>query len=155
MHHPRIYPLNYQLLRELPLDHPAVRALQVHAEASDTCVGKEIDWPKLDIVGVDQAWLSDAYSKDWRFSDFAYQFISYDLVLDGWIESAPEATEAELGFMEEVPKMRTLLNECENASREEGNASIYPLIAKAQEFINAMEAAILLRAKQFGFSINP
>jgi hypothetical protein len=152
--HPRIYPANYGLLRELPPDHPAVRTLQVHAEASDLCVGKEINWPHLNIIGIDQKWFSDVDFREWRFSDFAYQFISYDLVLDGWIESALEATEAELGFIEIIPKMRTLLDECEQAACEEKNSAILPLVAKAREFIDAFEGAIRYRAKQYGFSLD-
>jgi hypothetical protein len=151
--HPRIYPANYTFLRELPVNHPAVRALQIHAEASDICVGKEIDWPNIGIVGTDQVWFSDVDFKEWRFSGFAYQFISYDLILDGWIESAPEATEAELGFIEEAPKMRMLLDECEQAAREEKNSAILPLVEKTREFVNALEEAIVFRARQFGFSL--
>jgi hypothetical protein len=152
--HPRIHPANYSLLRELPADHPAVRALQVHAEARDICVGKEIDWPHLGIIGIDQIWFSDIDSLEWRFSRFAYQYISYDLFLDGWVESAPEATEAELGFLDDIPKMRVLLNECEQAALTEKNNDILPLIVKAKEFINAMESAIIYRFKSFGFSVN-
>jgi len=150
-YHPRIHPVNYSLLRELPADHPAVRALQIHAEARDVCVGKEIDWPHLKIVGIDQKWFSDVNMKETRFSSFAYQYISYDLFLDGWVESAPEATEAELGFLEELPKMKILLDECEREAHAENNAAILPLIAKAREFIDAMENAILFRFKSIGW----
>jgi hypothetical protein len=148
--HPRIHPVNYSLLRTLPEDHPAVRALQMHAEARDVCVGKEIDWPHLGIVGIDQAWFSDLAFREQRFSSFAYEYISYDLFLDGWVESAPEATEAELGFLEDVPKKRTLLDECEQAALAEQNAAILPLIAKAREFVDALEKAILYRFKLLG-----
>jgi hypothetical protein len=146
-YHPRIHPVNYSLLRELPEDHPAVHALQVHAEARDVCVGKEIDWPHLGIVGIDQTWFSDVQRRVSRFSGFAYQYISYDLFLDGWGESTPEATEAESGFLEDVPTMRILLDECEYAAREEKNTQILPLIAKAREFVNSVEDAIKYRLR--------
>jgi len=148
--HPRIHPVNYSLLREFPADHPAVRALQVHAETCDICVGKEIDWPHLGVVGIDQTWFSDVEFRDMRFSSFAYQYISYDLFLDGWVESAPEATEAELGFLEDMPKMRTLLDECEQAALDAQNGGILPLVKTAKEFIDAMECAILFRFKTVG-----
>lgn len=150
--HPRIHPMNYSLLRELPPDHPAIRALQVHAEARDICVGKEIDWPQHGIVGVDQSWFSSIDSKEWRFSSFAYAYISYDLYLDGWVESAPEATEAELGFLEDVPTMRTLLGEFEQAARAEKNANILPMLSKAREFVDALRGAIVYRLDRLGIS---
>lgn len=152
-HHPRIHPVNYSLLRELSADHPAVRALQVHAEARDMCVGKEIDWPQDGIVGIDQVWWSDIDFKEKRFSSFAYQFISYDLYLDGWVEAAPEATEYELHFLDELPQLRQLLKECENAARSEKNDVMLPLIAKAGEFFDAFEAAIKFRFEQIGVAI--
>lgn len=152
--HPRIHPVNYSLLRELPADHPAVRALQVHAEACDMCVGKEIDWPHLQNVAIDQVWFSDHELRECRFSAFAYQYISYDLLLDGWVESAPEATKVELGFLGNVAKTRTLLDECEQAAREEQNRDIAPLIAKAREFIDSLERAILFRFEQHGIEVD-
>lgn len=148
--HARIHPVNYPILRQFSMDHPAVRALQIHAEACDICVGKEIDWPHLGIVGIDQKWFSDVESREMRFSGFAYQYISYDLFLDGWVESDPKATDAELRLLDRVPKMRALLRECEEAAHTEKNAGILPLIAKANEFVNALEEAILCRVKSLG-----
>lgn len=148
--HPRIYPANYCLLREFPPDHRAVVALQIHAEARDLCVGKEIDWPHLGVIGIDQKWFSDVDFKEWRFSGFAYQFISYDLFLDGWVESAPEATEAELGFLEDAPKMRTLLQECQESAQAENNLAIMPMIEKARQFVDALELAIRVRLESLG-----
>ena len=145
--HPRIHPVNYPLLRELAPDHPAARALQIHAEARDVCVGKEIDWPDLAIVGIDQVWWSEVESREYRFSWFAYMYISYDLFLDGWAESAPEATKSELDFLEELPKIRTLLDECDRAAHAAKNAVILPLLAKAKEFADALEFAVRFRIK--------
>ena len=149
-YHPRIHPANYSLLRQLPADHPAVRALQIHAEACDVCVGKDIDWAHLGTLGIDQTWFSDVDHREHRFSDFAYRYISYDLFLDGWVESAPEATEAELGLLKRMPKLRTLLEECEREARADDNAAILPLVAKAREFVDAVEHAILFRFSSLG-----
>ena len=148
--HPRIHPVNYSLLREFSADHPAVRALQVHAEACDKCVGKEIDWPNLDTPAIDQVWFSDIESRECRFSAFAYQYISYDLFLDGWVETASEATETEIGFLEDIVKMRTLLDECENAARKDQNQAIIPMVTKAREFIDSLEHAIRFRFEKYG-----
>jgi hypothetical protein len=153
--HPRIHPVNYSLLREFASDHPAVTALQIHAEARDTCVGKEIEWPHSGVLPVDQKWWSDVDYREHYFSSFAYSHISYDLFLDGWVEAAPEPTEAELGFLEDAPKMRTLLDECERAAHEENTVEILPLISKAREFFDALEHAILYRFKEFRIPYPP
>jgi hypothetical protein len=114
------------------------------------CVGKEIDWPHRRIGGIDQSWSSAVDSRQHRFSTFAYQYISYDLFLDGWVESAPEPTDSELGFLEDVPRMRALLRECEEAARVEQNTQILPLIGKAKDFIDTLERAILFRFESLG-----
>jgi hypothetical protein len=115
------------------------------------CVGKEIEWQQLANKAVDQSWFSRLRLKEQSFSSLAYEFISYDLVLDGWLELAPEATEAELSFLEEDgPIIRALLNECEEAAVAQGNDEILPLVAKAREFIDAFEAALLYRYEEYG-----
>src|SRR5262249_15915304 len=110
------------------------------------------DWPHLGLVGIDQVWFSDIDFREQRFSSFAYQYISYDLFLDGWVGSAPEHTEAELGYLEDIPKMRTLLKECEAAAREELNTTIIRLVQKAREFMDALENAIAYRWKAIGYN---
>lgn len=149
-YHPRIHPVNYPLLGKLPTEHPAVRALQAHAEADEVCVGKEINWPNLGIKGVDQAWFSTLNHRETRFSSFAYQYISYDLFLDGWVESVDGATQSELSFLNEVPQLKILLHECEGAARAEQNLDILPLVAKARQFLDALEHAILYRFETVG-----
>lgn len=152
MCHPRVHPLNYPLLREHPADHPVVRALQSHAESRDICVGKEIDWPKQGVEGIDQTWRSSIDGKRWFFSGFAYQYLSYDLILDGWLEEVPGPTNSELGFLNNASRMRILLKECMHAALEDNNLGILPLVEKASEFIDALEKALLLRFEEFGIS---
>lgn len=80
------------------------------------------------------------------FSAFAYEFISYDLILDGWLEMGTEPTETEANFLEaDEPLMSALLDECEEAAHDDDNAVILPLIAKSREFVRAYKAAIMCR----------
>lgn len=153
--HPRVYPTNYPLYK-LPANHPAIRALQVHAEARDMCVGKEIDWiNKTSLKPIEQEWFSRTDQKVWRFSSLAYIYLSYDLELHGWLTSSPLPLEIEQQFLlEEAPKLRILLSECEAAAQADGNDAILPLIAKAREFADAYEHAILFRFEQLGISID-
>ncbi len=147
-HHPRVYPANYPLLNRYGPDHPAVRVLQVHAEACDVCVAKEIQWAGSEESPVDQSWFSARRCRQESFSAFAYEFLSYDLVLDGWLEMAPEPTESEIGFLvEDQPLMQILLDECEEAANSDGNSKMLPLIAKAREFVRAYDDALVRRFK--------
>jgi hypothetical protein len=113
--HPRIHPLNYPLLKKLRPDQPAARALQVQAEARDVCVGKEIEWPQLGNRAIDQEWYSTIDQRTWQFSGFAYCFISFALVLDGWFnEPHDQLGPFEADFLHELPRLRELLDECES-----------------------------------------
>lgn len=147
--HPRIHPANYALLRDLPPEHPVVRALQIHAEARDVCVGKELDWPHLGVVGIDQVWFSETDSKQWRFSGFAYQYISYDMVMDGWVKPNSEAIRWERSILEQTATMKALLDECELAARTDKNDAMLPLIDKAKEYVSAFECAATLCLRGF------
>jgi len=144
--HPRIYPANYPILTKYPSNHPACELLQAQAEVCDLCVGKEIVWPNAIEESVDQRWYSSARDNEQLFSNFAYEFLSYDLVLDGWLHMSAEATESEVEFLtKDEITMRALLNECETAARTDGNVRILPLINKAREFVNKYSNAILHR----------
>jgi hypothetical protein len=144
--HPRIHPANYPILAKYERDHPAVYALQQHAECRDFCVGKEIEWLHLEIPAIDQKWFSETRSKEQAFSALAYEFISYDLILDGWLEMAPEPTEVELSQLKDCdPLMRQLLDECENAAVQDANDAILPLITKVRAFLDAYRIALLTR----------
>jgi hypothetical protein len=145
-HHRRIHPTNYPILDKFETDHPAVRALQLHAETRDVCVGKEIEWPQLGNQAIDQEWFSMIDQRTWTFASFAYAFISFDLVLYGWISEEPSRLQPfEEDFLHELPRLREMLNECESAANNERNDEILPLIAKAREFFDAYEQSIVVR----------
>ena len=152
-YHPRIYPANYPLLDRYGEKHPAVRALQLHGEACDFCVGKEIYWPQFKNEPVDQLWFSATRHKEQSFSAFAYEFLSYDLVLDGWLDLPPQPTASETTFLVKgLPLMRRLLNECQEAASVDGNTRILPLIQKAVEFVNTYEDALIVRFRECGIA---
>lgn len=152
-YHPRISRANLAILLRYEADHPAVHALQIHAEACDICVGKEIEWAQLGNRAIDQTWFSRVRLKNYQFSSFAYEFLSYDLTLDGWLVMPLEPTEAELNHLEDDdPLMRALLTECEEAALDDGNEEILPLISKAWEFLTIYKKALLYRFKKCGIS---
>jgi hypothetical protein len=141
----RIHPLNYSLLRELPEDHPAVVALKAHADAREACAAAGIGASDPAVPVVDQEWISDIDGSEHTFSSIAKDSICHNLFLDGWVERDAEATEAEISFLDDAPRMRVLLDECESAAQLAGNSVIMPLVTKARDFIDAMERAVLYR----------
>jgi hypothetical protein len=155
-YHPKIFAANYPILAKYPEDHPAVRVLQVHAEACDKCVAKEIEWPQFGNKAIEQYWFSRTRLKNQSFSAFAYEFISYDLTLDGWLEMATEPTRDERkGLEDKIPLMEELLNECEEAAIDDGNDEILPLISKAREFILCYRKALFHRFEICGIKWRP
>ena len=145
-HHRRIHPANCPILNKYRIDHPAVHALELHAEARDVCVGKEIEWPEIGNRAIDQEWFSIIDQRNWTFASFAYAFISFDLVLYGWLgEELSRLQPFEEDFLHELPRLRELLDECESEANAGGNDEILPLIAKVREFFNAFEKSIVVR----------
>ncbi len=132
-------------LLDLPDSHPARAALTAHLEARIECVGREIPWPNMAEVPIEQEWFSQVDQRRWTFSGFAYAFISFDLVLDGWLQHSREIDQFERSFICELPRLRKLLDECEQAARSDENWRVLPLIEKAREFFSAYEASIYSR----------
>ncbi len=48
-------------------------------------------------------------------------------------------------FLQELPRLRTLLDECEAAAKVDANDRVLPLISKAREFLDAYEHSIIAR----------
>lgn len=131
-------------------DHPALVALQVHAESCDLCVGREIIWKDLQNEPIEQAWFSATMQREYTFSGFAYMYLSYDLVLDGWLTLPDTPTATELSNLHNTcPEMSLLLSECLDAAQADGNSDVLPLIAKAEEFVDALRKAILFRFSEY------
>ena len=143
----RIHPDNAPLLK-LPVDHPAHIALIIHAECANHCVGREIPWPDSPDKPIDHTWYSAMDQRIWTFSGFAYSFISFDLVLDGWINGQTHLQPFEQSFLEELPRLRGLLAECECSAKADSNTGVLPLIKKTNEFFFAFERSIIARVGQ-------
>lgn len=144
MHAMKIHPENKPLLK-LPALHPARVALNAHLEARIECVGREIPWPGMAEEPIEQRWFSQIDQRNWTFSGFAYSFISFSLILDGWLSKSTNPDPCENAFLSEVSRLRGLLAECEQAAREAGNRRVIPLIEKARRFFDAYEESIRTR----------
>jgi len=140
----RIHVENLPLL-ELPETHPALQALVIQARSRDICVGKEIDWPDATEEAIDQEWYSLIDKRKWNFSGFAYCFISFDLILGGWLSAQDNLQPFEQDFLCELPRLRGLLSECKVAANADGNDRVAPMVAQAFKFLDAYEQSIIAR----------
>jgi hypothetical protein len=60
----------------------------------------------------------------WRFSGFAYRFLSLELALDDFDATAPSPEERTKNWLWDVPRLRTLMNECAQSARASDNTEI-------------------------------
>jgi hypothetical protein len=130
-------------LLSLPSDHPARMFLAAFIDCRASCVGCEIDSP--DCNPIEQVWFSQIERKECRFSEFAYKYLSFDIVLDGWLTGAHEMTESELAHLDMLPHLGALLAECKAAAEKSGNEEILPLLSKVGHLLDLWEKSILLR----------
>ena len=130
-----------------PVDHPARRFLEAFVECQRRCVGRDIDWPTE--PAVDQEWYSPTDRRIWKFSQFAYLYLSFDVVLDEWQEehSVPRPSSVEQGFLDGLPKCLTLLEECEDAAQLSSNGDILSMIHEVRNVLRLREVAIAFRLK--------
>ncbi len=124
------------------------RLLFVHADCRDRCVGKEIPWPGKEADAFDQTWFSDVDQRRWSFSSFAYAYISFDLVLDGWIDRPNSLTMGERKALAEFPRMRTLINECQSAAENDKNRRVLDLLPVIRSWLDTWQECIGSRIEE-------
>jgi len=142
---PRINPKN-RPIRALPQDHPAHATLLAHRKCRRDCVGREIVLPGHESEAIDQEWYSTSDGRQWKFSTFAYTFLSFDLVLHEWLDTRspfdPQPT------LQAIAKMLTLLDECELSCHNHANERLLELLPTVRRFLILWAAATRLRAMQ-------
>jgi hypothetical protein len=138
----KVYELNRPLF-ELPPTHPARKFLDAFIGCRTICVGREL--PSADGTPIEQEWISRIDGNEWRFSKFAYTFLSFDIQLDGWLTGAPKRTESEIEMLRALPMMRALIAECRSAAEETRNDTIMPLVDQVHILLQLWEECILSR----------
>jgi hypothetical protein len=137
--------LNRRLL-ELPQSHAARRFLEAFMRCRLDCVGKEISWdggPEID-----QEWYSVTDARTWRFSNLMYGFVSFAIILDGWLDDAPKVTPLELAHDQKFQHLRRLLAECEVAAKGDGNKAVLIMIEQVYGMLDLWDAQLLARGKR-------
>jgi hypothetical protein len=111
-----VFTLNKPIFEFRP-DHPARRFLEAFVRCRQDCVGRELG-------GVDQEWFSEALGRDYSFSSFAYEYLSFDVELDGWLQNAPDLTDSETAMLAVIPRIEELMVECTTVALAESNSEV-------------------------------
>ena len=138
--HPKNNPLS-----ELPDSHPAKMVLFAHGQCRRDCVGKEIPWRGHESEAFDQEWRSQLTGRKFLFSSYAYMFISFDLILEEWLNHPPHATESEKQMFGYIKLQNALLDECEQAATKEDNTRILALLPQIRKYNDLRLQAITER----------
>jgi hypothetical protein len=147
----RIHSKNKPIL-QLPSSHPARRALEQHLECRFQCVGRELG----DVApAIDQEWYSAVRGRNYSFSAFAYEVISFDLILHGWVTHPPELAEDEKWWLDVSPHLRAQIDECLAASEADGNTEIIELVGMVNEWFDLMDESVRLRVREDRVPVTP
>jgi hypothetical protein len=122
---------------DLDDDHPAKKFLEAFIDCLDNCVGRHHEFGGQ--KPIDQGWTSATDHRAWTFSSFAYAFLSYDIELDGCLQNAPFPTGSEIWAMERMPLLRSMMHECANAARHDGNVEILELTDEVLQMLRLWE----------------
>lgn len=136
--------LNREVL-QWPKTHPARRFLEAFIACRRECVGREIVIEGSGRKPIDQAWVSATDGATWAFSKFAYTFLSFDLVLDGWLSRARTLTPSETAALRQIPLLRRLMHECKEAALKSGNTDVLALTDRVIEVLDLWEQCIRSR----------
>jgi len=123
--------------------HPAKRFLSAFIDCRVNCVGRHHGLGGQ--VPIDQAWISASDGKVWKFSEFAYKALSFDIELDGFLTKACYLTESETFAAQQMPLLRSMMNECGEAARHSGNKEIVELTDQVLEMLGLWEQYLNFR----------
>jgi hypothetical protein len=101
-------------------------------------------WPGREKEAFDQEWYSETDHRKWTFSGLVYAYVCFDLVLEGWLDRPPAATEAEREYLSQFPRLRSLIDECEAAAQADHNLEVSTRIPQLRSFFELYEDAIRL-----------
>jgi hypothetical protein len=135
-------------LAALPDSHPAKQVLILRAICRRDCAGREIPWPGREEEAIDQEWMSAIDSRRWSFSGFIYAVVCFDLTLDEWLTHPQGITDGERSVLENVPRLRRLLEKCRAAAQQQNNRRVLDMLPKAEAFIAEWDRSVRQRLQE-------
>ncbi len=105
------------------------------------CVGRELE-------GIDQEWFSSVDGRKHAFSSFAYEWLSVDVKLDGWLDNTAGLTDSEKQMLRTIPTMESLVLECKAAAMEANNGPVLEFCEQVLSMLKTWNDCIIY-ADQF------
>jgi hypothetical protein len=99
--------------------------------------------------------MSSTEGRVWAFSGFACAFLSRDILLDGFLQVASRLGPSELEAIEQLPRLRTMMEECVEAADYAGNSAIRELTDQVLELHNLWEEYLAYRRMSVGRLVDP
>ncbi|GAA4441351.1 hypothetical protein [Bremerella cremea] len=137
-----IYDANRPLFK-LPASHPARQFLEAFVACRQACSGRELPPPLGEAI--DQTWWSKLDQRQWTFSGFVYMYVSFTVVLDGWLTDATERTETERLTLEKLPHLEQLLSECRAACHAHGNFRVLAMVDQVGNMLTLWRDCLVSR----------
>ena len=120
-------------------EHPARRFLEAFVECRKRLVGLDSE---SDLV--DQRFVTPDGQLT-SFNTFVYEFLCFDVVLDGWLGNLPVITASESRQLAALPTMRAMMKCCQNAALRDGNSAILPHVERVFILLDLWEECIRAR----------
>jgi hypothetical protein len=81
-----------------------------------------------------------------------YVVVYPERLLDAWLTEPQEPAEYELKMFEELPRLRTMLDECVQAATSDNNAEVVRLVSLVRSLFRTAEIAVRERWKKINYS---
>jgi hypothetical protein len=95
-----------------------------------------------------QQFYSEALDRRHSFSAFAYEVISFDLILEGWVNRPANLSDDEKWWLDVAPQLREQMQKCLAAAKADGNTEMFGLIDMVNEWFGLMDDSIRLRIRE-------
>jgi hypothetical protein len=137
-----------RLVRSFSPDHPAKERLVRHALCLKHCAGREIPWPNQ--IPIDQEWFSQTEQRKLNFSGLIYISICYNPYYRGWSETTTphEFSEEDRGFIQQLPRLVAIIDECKAAAEQVQNDKILNLLPYVDAYLEATCRCIMSIVEQ-------
>lgn len=125
--------------------HPARRFLEEFIKFRKSVIREKLS-PEIDQEFVTREGANTS------FKAFLFTWLSFDIVLDGWLTNAPSVTHDEQRQLAALPEMRDQLLLCQEAAIRDGNSEMIRQLDRAFALLilweNCITSRVQLRSQQ-------
>lgn len=130
-----------KMVLSFPEEHPARRFLEAFIRCRKQCVGIETRDPSANVV------LTLENGCEYSLAAFAYEHLSFDVQLDGWLSDSPTATAGENQQLLAIVEMRSLVEQLDQEALLIPNSKALECIDSIKQMLNLWKACIHSRIR--------